>query len=991
MLACGITLGEDYPDAKALLERLSQKAADRPSADVDETTARFKADVQAFKEKVAKLSPNEAAGEWLALFDRGAGMVPASSNEIDVHGNIDVFFEDGGNSPLRQAFLALPPPDHWPALAKAIEARQPAKGEETARDLGLRLLAGILSNDAAARKKIVDELRANAPATTDDPSETNESEMLAALLGDEPAARDPVAAFEKQIEQKAVQYDSLTVPDLVSLAGKEKSESLLTRALTKTSWTIEPPAGDETRKLARELTLKHVAELKVPQWQLVDSPDAVALYEALDKKFPAKAKGKGLFRRIFGGEDREEDEYGPTSYYRKHATLYYFAGLIAAGRTDDAAVIVRGMDDDEDVFRFSSEELVAAIRKSGSLRRAYEFLHKVITENPSSPLWDAYLKLAAELGKSDEALATARSAAAREALPEPKRDMVQQVFVRALLAADKVDEAIEILRGQLKPAEGERDSDDVALELATLGILLQKPELATEGINAAIERLKKDTRADDRFVTEDRAVRIAHLLAETDRRSEAVEVLIEAMQRMLQVDGQDFASRAESVRPLLIELVSAYHEAGRHKDIVEILAKVPYWGHADLGEFAEETDSQKRPIGYLVAAALAASDRKDDARKILEFTLDIQPGYDPAYALLIDLFPDRDSAIARLDALFEGDKFQERPLIWKADLLRAAGRLDEAEATVRKAIAIDPSDGEQPRGDRMRAYAVLAAILEGKGNAKEAELYHNVVKAIRLAEDADRLFEAGLLRRAVRLYKQSLAIFQDAYCIQSRLAVQLAEMGDIEAAEPHYRKAYELMPDSFGRVESHCFGCEGAFKGPLAQRIAEEVFTRLVKQNPNKPQTHYLLAYLREQQERYKEAVEPLRKAVELDPDYLNAWKTLSGLPTEAGLPAAEREKASLAIIRLDPRQRHSAVDLSRVRDLHALWSAVERVKKFQASRPKSLYTMQAAKAAIDNNGESHVHNRSYAHFENNVLRTPAHALATTPAFQAVFRLLESE
>ena len=33
------------------------------------------------------------------------------------------------------------------------------------------------------------------------------------------------------------------------------------------------------------------------------------------------------------------------------------------------------------------------------------------------------------------------------------------------------------------------------------------------------------------------------------------------------------------------------------------------------------------------------------------------------------------------------------------------------------------------------------------------------------------------------------------------------------------------MPDSFGRVESHCFGCESVFQGADAQALAERVFT----------------------------------------------------------------------------------------------------------------------------------------------------------------------
>ncbi len=61
----------------------------------------------------------------------------------------------------------------------------------------------------------------------------------------------------------------------------------------------------------------------------------------------------------------------------------------------------------------------------------------------------------------------------------------------------------------------------------------------------------------------------------------------------------------------------------------------------------------------------------------------------------------------------------------------------------------------------------------------------------------------------------------DAYCIQSRLAVRLSEPGQHELAAKHYEKALALMPDSFGRVESHGFGCEGAFGVTEAQSAAE--------------------------------------------------------------------------------------------------------------------------------------------------------------------------
>jgi tetratricopeptide (TPR) repeat protein len=197
--------------------------------------------------------------------------------------------------------------------------------------------------------------------------------------------------------------------------------------------------------------------------------------------------------------------------------------------------------------------------------------------------------------------------------------------------------------------------------------------------------------------------------------------------------------------------------------------------------------------------------------------------------------------MARLDAVFARDQFEERPLIWKALLLHQAGREEEAEKVARQAIAIDPSDGEQGKGDRMRVYGVLADIRAARGDQKEADFLRGAVRAIRLSEQADDYQAAGLLSRGVKMYQDSLKHFADAYCIQSRLAVQLTALGLHETAAQHYEKAFELMPDSFGRVESHCFGCESTFSGPQAQTVAERVFTTLAAKNPDKPQIHYLL------------------------------------------------------------------------------------------------------------------------------------------------------
>jgi tetratricopeptide (TPR) repeat protein len=296
------------------------------------------------------------------------------------------------------------------------------------------------------------------------------------------------------------------------------------------------------------------------------------------------------------------------------------------------------------------------------------------------------------------------------------------------------------------------------------------------------------------------------------------------------------------------------------------------------------------------------------------------------------------------------DANEERPLIWKAAVQLKAGSLADAEATLRRAIAIDPSDGEQGPNDRMRAYAVLSELLTRKGDKTGAETYAKAVTAIRMSERADGLHEAGLYQRAFAEYRAALEQFSDAYCIQSRLAVQLYKQGRRNEALEHYRRAYELMPDSFGRVESHCFGCESVFQGEEAQSIAEKVFTESIRKNPGKAQAHYLLAYLREQQGRAAEAVAPLRNAVRIDPQYLNAWKHLNDVGRHAYIEPWETDIARLKLLELDPLQRHVTLDLDDVGDLAALWRGAQRASgAVHAAKPirADVYPLKASADAL--------------------------------------------
>jgi tetratricopeptide (TPR) repeat protein len=314
------------------------------------------------------------------------------------------------------------------------------------------------------------------------------------------------------------------------------------------------------------------------------------------------------------------------------------------------------------------------------------------------------------------------------------------------------------------------------------------------------------------------------------------------------------------------------------------------------------------------------------------------PADDEAYALLVDIRGL--DLIPWLDEVYARDRFEERPLIWKAHLLLKANRLEEAEATVRKALQVDPTDGEQKKGDRVRGYAVLAEILKAEGKAEDAAFFERVVKSVRIAEKGDTFTELGLLSRSRDLYGQAASEFADAYCVQWRLGERLYALGDVEGAKEHYRIAFERMPEQFGQVASFCFGCEGVFARRESRSVAETVFMHLAETMPDKPQVHFMLGQLRQAQGREAEAYKHYKDAVAKDPDYLDAWKKIRELQNDLFLPRAEMDPVVLRMFRLDPLNRHGSGDLRDVADMKKMWETVASVGKFSLATPKSLLAL---------------------------------------------------
>ncbi len=1010
----GQVFAEDYQGADAVLRQVAETNQSKTNENLT-PTSQLRNDLKTFTQRSATLSPTDAAGQWLALLDRFSKLTETSAN---------FFGQNSQDRPLdpRELVEAWPPPTDWPELAKEIEARPPGDEDHAAYETGLRLLAHTLTGDTASRQQDLASLEALAAKAKSNGANFYNS-LFDQLSSSTIAMQDNPDAVLQTLENKLATQrsegygyyqENLQIPDLVSLVGPQKAEVFLRDALVKFKAQLQIDPETATDTLAQRLALELVGQLKVPQWSLVNTLDSVNLYEAMETRFGTQTNEVQI--TMPGLPAVALPEMTRDSYQNQSAKVYYLLGLIAKGRTSDAVQVAKQFD--KESYVYFSNDVIGDMERAGFTSQLNSFFHDLLQQYPELPFWNEYIQLAALAEQTPEMVTLVKTTLSKPDLSKRQRIQLEQSLYQALLADDEVEAGVAELQRLLQTNEQasitmqmnlqQEDLGQLGLQLAQIGHLLNRPDWQEEGITDAEQSAREPNAPEWGGNT---AISLARLLEDIHRGPEAESVLTLALSNAVVHQKNQGGSRVEynEGSPIILAaLARLYHDAGRDADVIELFDQAPYWGGKDLAKLdpnqldLEEFNasfSHKHttvPIGYYLASALARTGRPADAHKILDALFDQSPACDRLYELLLSL--DDQQVPGELDALYARDQFETRPLIWKAHWLRTHQRLEEAEVAARKAISIDPTDGAEGPGDRLRAYAELAEIRAARGDTNEAATLRGVVAAVREAESADQFNTAGLLKRAVAMYQDSLTHFADAYCIHARLAILLSSLGQDRAAEEHYRRAYELMPDSFGRVESYCFGCQGAFQGEKAQNIAEKVFTQLAQTEPNKPQVHYLLGYLRDEEGRYSEALIDYRAAVKLDPDYLNAWVKIESLNQHVFLPAAERDAVVFNLLRLDPQNRHSSPSFETVSDLAALWNNVATANAKCPAKPESLYSLSASKAEIEKQSTQQNQRIEQMQMEEEIYSqesgktvTPGGAIAQNPYIQAAQTLLTQE
>ena len=956
---------DDYQGAAALLEQIEPAGNGEKAAGSAE---QWIADMTAYRKQETSLPPKEAARQWLDLADRYFAIW---KNSGGLRGDL--------TSPIRRLagyyitdplLPALPGPSSWPELVRLIDSRPaPATPRGEVAEQGLKLLSAALTNDPAKQHHALETLfeEKTPEVSLRLNSFYRRLTVKRAYLqadgtpdGVKKAFTVLLARAKQEAADRSLSGDrELPVPDLVRMLGKETAEWLITDAVMLPNVTLKIE-GDETQALARDVALKLMDKLPAPHWELACSLDAAPLFEAMEKRFTVAH----ALQQFFSGDNASSAESKP------EANGYQLLHLIASGKADDALAFAERTGGD-----MSFGAVADALEAGGYAAQVDDFLFGLLSKHPELPVWSDYITVAVRSGKTARMLALIRSMADRSDLPKSQSSSAHETFSLALLAADQIDDGVAELRKVIATITDSSTMQEKALMLARIGQLLDRNDLLDEGIAAARKSIETGQVGDKRVVTS-----LAALLCEINRGVEAEKLL-----------GSDLANisklgsgRYYDTSVVLEALARLYFKANRPADVLEVFTGFKGWDGADLTDILNNSDNgfiieqysysghggaEDYPMGYLAAWALAQQGSNADAVKILDALLVRYPDYDPAYELLLKL--EGDAVLPHLDEIAKRDRFETRPIIWKAQYLLNTGNVDAAEKSAREAIAIDPTDGKQGPGRRLRAYAVLADALAKKGDKEHADFYKGAVQAVRMSERADLFSEMGLLSRAAKMYEEALGKFQDAYCIQFRLAKRLAETGHEAEAEEHYRRAYELMPGSFGRVESSCFGCESAFATHRTQTIAEKAFADLAAKMPNKPQIHYLLGYLHSEEHRYADALPEFQKAVELDPDYLNAWKQIGELEEDVYVPPELRNRAALKTLELDPGQHHEGGQAAGMTDLASLWNALEAAQKKEPMVSGPLMPLTASaleRTARDNDSPYRSRNRKgmIDHFSTN-------------------------
>jgi len=227
-----------------------------------------------------------------------------------------------------------------------------------------------------------------------------------------------------------------------------------------------------------------------------------------------------------------------------------------------------------------------------------------------------------------------------------------------------------------------------------------------------------------------------------------------------------------------------------------------------------------------------------------------------------------------------------------AESQRASGRLDAAEASSRRALALRP-DYPEALGNRAAALFQLRRFAEAEAAAREA-LARRPVYVEAAVTLADALREQGRLREAEEAYRRALAAAPDHWPALSNLGWMLVQTGRMEEGQELCRRAAEHR--SSDAVPAQNLARMLLEVGRLDEAMA--VLEQAIERVPNAPLLSLLIGMGWDEMGEVMEARNWIGRALRLDESLLEARVRLAGLEADVDndQSALEIYEAVLAI-----------------------------------------------------------------------------------------------
>jgi len=250
--------------------------------------------------------------------------------------------------------------------------------------------------------------------------------------------------------------------------------------------------------------------------------------------------------------------------------------------------------------------------------------------------------------------------------------------------------------------------------------------------------------------------------------------------------------------------------------------------------------------------------------------------------------------------------FSPGQLMQQALNYQQTGYLDDAEALYRRLIKMVPGHPDplhflgmlyHQRGKRDLALDYIEKSV--RGNPKNP-VYHNNYGLV--------LQQGGRLKEAEESYRKAAGLQPDYAEAWYNLGVVSVMQGNMEEAEQAYRQAVHIRPDYVKAL----FNLAAVQEDLSRLDEAKETMEKILKTSPDSPEAHHNLALALQRMGGGKNiynAQQHFLRAIELKPDYLDAYVHLGDLQADANIliDAIRCYKKALG---LEPKHRPAVLGL---------------------------------------------------------------------------------